>query len=416
MKAPLKKIFLARYVLLLEIGGYLALGGLIAGIVYSTFYMVDDACKVNADAAVTPQIETIALERPSYVREVQTEYGALVEKGQPLLTVSAHSPASDRLVAVRRSLEEARKALDAGAKTPDVPPGLSELVRRATEDTDAIRSMPTTTVVSPISGEVTPANKEIKTLRSLAGTVLDGPVAQVRNYSTLRFSVAISGKNADRVRINQIAADDVLNWKNLTGKIKAQNPPESPAERRVWERLKGKLADVKPNRTPTKNKKSDIVQALVEILEAADFFDPKIWNPSQLGKEAQSLIQKGVPNLTFEERVRLNRLIFENTFPDDIAQTRNQRQPVKAKILVNQPPLVVAGKEEAQEPKVFLMTGEVISERQSGNVTVEFHDPVPELVAYLKECAADSTKAAPSFRGSIVVDRISAFRFLFRKD
>jgi hypothetical protein len=416
VKAPLKKVFLARYVLLLEIGGYLAVGVLIAGIVYSNCRMVDDVCKLSADAVVTPRIEVIALERPSFVRDVRVDYGEEVEKGQCLFTIAAHSPEIDTLVIVRRYFEEARGALNATTASLAASPALRDLTLRGIAGTDALRSAPTTTVLAPMAGEVTAAGKQVAGLRRVAETIMEGPVVQVCSYGALRFAVPVSGKNADRVRINQLAVLDVRDWKTLTRSIRAKDAPDSPGERRVWERLKGRLADVKPNRVPPKNKKADVVAALAEILAAPDFYDPNVWNPSRLSPEARYLVRKGVPNLTFEERVRLNRLVLEGIFPGAIAKSKNSRQPVKARILVPQAPQTADGARKGAGPKVFPMTGEVISERQGGNVTVDLPNPNPQLVAYLRKCASDANVPAPDFRGSVVIDRISAFRFLFRKE
>lgn len=415
MKAPLIKVFLARYVLILEIGGYLALCLLIGGIVYSTFYMVDDVCKISADAAVTPRTEIITLEKISYIRDVYAREGNRVEKGSPLFSIAAHTVEFDTLVSLRRYFDQARRTLDATTATLAESGALSDLLQQGIKATDRLRAAPTINIASPMAGDLEIISKNARPLWQLAGEILEGPVARVLNYGSLRFSVPVSGKNADRVRINQLAVDDVLDWKALTRSIRAKSAPASAAERRVWERLRGKLPEVRPNRVPPKNRKADVVQALAEILEAPDFYDPTVWSSSQIAEEERTLVQRGIPNLTFEDRVRLNRLLFEGIFPDAVAKSRNKRVPVKARILIQVTPTPESRGAQAPETKVFPMTGEVITERQGGNVTVQLPNPNAELVGYLRKCLADPSKPAPDFRGSIIVDRISAFRFLFRK-
>jgi len=415
VKAPLIKVFLARYVLLLEIAGYLALILLIGGIVYSTMYMIDDVCMVNATACVTPRTEIIASDKPAYVREVYAREGELVKAGSPLFSVVDHTREFDELIALRRSFLEAQQVLEATTETLAQFSEISDIVNRGIEATNRLSDAPTSAVTCTLSGELAPISTEAPSLEQLTGQIVEGPVAKVLNYESLRFSVPLSGKNAGRVRISRLAVDDVLGWKALTRSIKAEVAPTSPAEERFWERLKGKLPDIKPNRVPSKNGKEEVVQALNQVLEAPDLYDPTIWPSNQLPGEEAALVRKGLPNLTFGERVRLNRLLIQETFPGVLARSKSTRMAVNARVLVKEPPS--SGGEEGQVPedKVFPMVGKIVSEPQGGRVTIDLPNPDPELLSYLRKRQADPSLPAPDIRGSIVIDRISAFRFLFRK-
>ena len=81
-------MFLARYVLLIEIVGFISVGVLLAGVTLSIFYRLDDVCKVNSLDAVAPHVEAVTPPGRSYVESVGAEYGDEVVEGQPILVVS----------------------------------------------------------------------------------------------------------------------------------------------------------------------------------------------------------------------------------------------------------------------------------------------------------------------------------------
>ena len=112
MKAPFKKVFLARYVQVLEVIGFLAVGCMLAAVGFSTLYPLDDVCKASADEVVKPHMVAVALAGQSYVRSVHADYGDAVTSGQVLMVASPN--AQDAVAAAM--LEHLRKAVALGAE------------------------------------------------------------------------------------------------------------------------------------------------------------------------------------------------------------------------------------------------------------------------------------------------------------
>ena len=106
---------------------------------------------------------------------------------------------------------------------------------------------------------------------------------------------------------------------------------EETAARRVWSRLPDAL------RHRLHDASSENVNDQVEILFAVrgelngmlnnnDLYDPKMWTPKMLTAEAKRLHDRGIDNLSEEERRRFNRLLIDAAFPDYIL-------PAPAKVL-----------------------------------------------------------------------------------
>jgi hypothetical protein len=410
-RAPFKKRLLAKYINWLEAAGFLMIGTLIAGMVASTVYKIDDAMKFT-NAPVSPRKEPVALPTEAFVDAVETTGGAAVKTGQVLLRAStdANDLAVLRAAAAIRTAEEALRAAPTDAATTAAVAGL---LQEALAKAVAVpRNKPPEPVVAPVDGEVVPNPKQ--PLDSLQGKIATGDVATIISYGSLRFPVPVTGDNALRVRMNLLAEQDVLDWKLLTRQIRSENPPEDPATRRVWDLLSGKLDEVRPGATPLKRAMPEIVGALNEILRKPDFYEAKAWQGKQLPPEARQLLEKGPAKLPADELIRLNRLQMELALPGAIAPGANIHQEVKAKLYIPVQHRTPEGKIVKDPPKVFNVSGTVVHEPVMGQVLIDLPNPPAEVVDHLKLQAKDPSLPGVTTTGIVVVGRISLFRFLFK--
>lgn len=405
-KAPLKKRFLAKYVSWLEVIGFIFIGILISTMIGSAIYEIDDVMKFSSVAAEF-RSDSMKVLMQSYVNEVFVEEGARVELGSELLKVTGSAESAD-LIKTIDSIQKALESLEPDSADGEVKKSLEQAMNRSLSILEQESSH---SVSAPISGIV--KGKGIS-WKDLSGKVVNGEIGTVVTYDSLRFAVPVGGDNAPRVRINLLAEQDVADWKLLTNKIKSREPPSDPVVKNIWDSLKGKLEEVKPGKRPLKRLMPEIVGVLNEILRKRDFYDPDLWKDKNLSPEAQELAAKGTENLSEDELIRLNRLLLNTSLPKALEDSKNEYQVVKAKLYIPVEEKGSDGKTIKGKPKIFPIHGKVVHEPSGGRVVIDLPNPPEEIVEYLKRRSEDSALPTVTCSGSIVVGRISLFRFLFK--
>jgi hypothetical protein len=410
-KVAFRKRFFSRYVFWLEALGFLFIGILIAGMIGSALYEIDDVMKF-AGVPAKAHREPVAMDLPVYVKSVAVAEGAPVAKGQTLMAVSG----SSQTVALIEATAATRKALDtlgeppAGDETQTaMAASLKETLERSVAALEKEASRP---VTAPIDGILEAASGQ--PWQRLSGRIVSGTVATVRNYESLRLSAPVTGDNALRVRMNLLAENDVLDWKALTRDIRSEYPPQDPAARRVWEMLQGKLEEIRPGKRPLKRAMPEIVGALNELLRRSDFWDPHAWAGKTLPAEARALLERERGKLNQDELIRLNRLLLRAAMPDAIGVSRNVRQNVKAKLYVPVERRTPDGNTVKEKPLVYPATGQVVHEPEGGKVVIDLVAPPSEVVDYVKRREGQPDLPPVTASGSVVVGKISLFRFLFK--
>jgi len=426
MRAPLRKIFIARYVLYLEIIGFLIMGVIIAGMIFCVIYQIDDTARIKSDD-LPLTIEHLTLPSRVYVDAVQVKDGDAVAKGQRLLTVQ-DDPADLALMETRLDLAAAAEALTSLTLNRSLSPDVGKSVQAALAGAQAIAlTHPPKPTTAPLNGIV-----KGDALAQMAHTMRQGQVCDVHNWDELRFEARVSGKNTDRVNISLLGPRDVLEWRELTRMLKAPDPPPSPSVRQFWElankddvNFKDKLKFIAAGSKPDNIGRTDVVTVMNNVLRLKELYPDAGWAPANLPPEARSILRKGVKDLTDNELFRLNRLLLEKTFPGWFETSPNVHQPVKAKILIPRPSRRLPnGLEEKQKPIIFPMTGETLSDKSptvnildgSYGVTIVLRHPAPEVQDYLKRRLAKPKMDKVIMTGSVVVGKIPVFRFLFSKE
>jgi len=406
-KAPFRKRFLAKYVLWLEVAGFLFIGILIVGMVGSAVYKIDDVMKFSGVIAES-RSEPVTVSIESYVNSVSVEEGSAVDQGQELMRVTG-SAQNRALLKAMDATRQALEALQADSAKAEIEPPLREALANSLS---ILEKEPSRPVAAPIAGIVKSGEKY--KWKDLSGKVVSGVAASVTTYDSLRFAVPVAGDNAFRVRINLLAEEDVKDWKLLTSLIKSEQPPSDPVKRRIWELLAGKLQEIKPGKRPMKRNMPDVVGALNDLLRRKDFYVKEEWSGLNLPSEAQDLLARKVEILGEDDLVRLNRILLDLVLSEAVSPGRNSRQQVKAKLYIPVEEKGSDGKIKKGKPRIFAVRGEVVHEPSAGKVAIDLANPPADVVEYMKRRSSDPSLATVTARGNIVVGRISLFRFLFK--
>lgn len=406
MKAPLKKIFLARYVQVLEAIGFVMIGLLIAVMIVSAVYRMDDGVKFRLDA-VDPQTAPVEFPAKAWVRTVDVRVGQRVEAGG-LCAAVVTNESTIALVEAAAALRRVERVADHSPTSPATP-DLAGLARATSEALEQTAETSTSVAVrAPVGGIVREAPD--RPLDTLAGQILEGVLMAVESYDVLRLRLPLSGENAPRVRINLLAEEDVQDWKELTRLLCGEDPAPSKATARIRQFVSGQLEDIRPGRVPLKRDQPEVVRVLNTVLEDAALHDPSVW-PSGLPDEALALIGQGPTQLSRDDLIRLNRLLLEVALGDVIAGSRDEPQPVKVTFFVPPSP---GERGSGSKPEPYPMQGRVVAEPKDDSVIAEFPAPARGLADALRARAGSSDLDPVYAVGSVIVGRVTLFRFLFR--
>ena len=113
--------------------------------------------------------------------------------------------------------------------------------------------------------------------------------------------------------------DNVTNWHSLVTKLNNPAPGPSPFRRirdDLGEPLQDELDDFEDARPGARQRTlRQLHGALNKQMAEADFYDAEAWSSVSLNEEARELIDRGA---TGPDSARLNRLLLEAAFPDEI--------------------------------------------------------------------------------------------------
>jgi len=114
-----------------------------------------------------------------------------------------------------------------------------------------------------------------------------------------------------------------LEWTGLWADLDLRLRLGTPSPRhRIWELLSDEARDVVEAAAQAEeiddDLQSDIVSGLNEVLTKWDFYDQQSFAAVVLPDEAKELLSRGLVNLAGKEVEKLNRLLLEASFPDDM--------------------------------------------------------------------------------------------------
>lgn len=123
--------------------------------------------------------------------------------------------------------------------------------------------------------------------------------------------------------------DHIYEWRAVCERLASAGETEDPSlEKRIWTRLPPEacsaIVDVSKEMSSdpkkVKAKKEIVIAELNKLLDYTDLFRDGDFAPDELTQETKELLQKGRDSLSKRELHRLNRLFFENVFPEEIAK------------------------------------------------------------------------------------------------
>jgi hypothetical protein len=129
-----------------------------------------------------------------------------------------------------------------------------------------------------------------------------------------------------------LTPNDITDAKGLVEKIKRQQARSSPSPgKQIWSLLSDDYkSELLPDQETTpRNRWSGIVYLrlpgeLQELLSSRKLYDFDAWAEIKLPDEARNLLARGVDSLDDDDVPRLNRLLLEAAYPDEIAPSREQ--------------------------------------------------------------------------------------------
>ena len=113
-----------------------------------------------------------------------------------------------------------------------------------------------------------------------------------------------------------LGVDDIADWPSFCARLKAEGAKASPGPgKRIWELLdeeaRETLGETEPN-------ERDAASALNEALKQWDFYQEKDFEGVALPDEAKELLDRDRANLSDREIEKLNRLLLEAAYPEEI--------------------------------------------------------------------------------------------------
>jgi sec-independent protein translocase protein TatC len=121
---------------------------------------------------------------------------------------------------------------------------------------------------------------------------------------------------------------DILDWPAFCSKLNEQGASSAPSvSRRIWRLLppetQALIKDGVENDTLDRAQKNRVLASLNEILEDRDFYTDEDFRGVTIEAEARELLQTDREAITSDRVRRLNRLLLEAAYPQEIAQSQS---------------------------------------------------------------------------------------------
>jgi hypothetical protein len=134
--------------------------------------------------------------------------------------------------------------------------------------------------------------------------------------------------------------DNVLDWGDFCSRLSEEGNKTSPcASKRIWgllsQEMQGVILDAVQTNGGRETFKLSLVEALNNLLKHQDFYQEKYFQDINLTSEAKELLEQSQQGLSHEETQRLNRLLLEASYPEEIAQSYRGCQYYSAKQFVD---------------------------------------------------------------------------------
>ena len=116
---------------------------------------------------------------------------------------------------------------------------------------------------------------------------------------------------------------DMITWDKFPNSLKADDELKKHIFNKLNPDIRKKIESWNPGDPDIEDKKKLIVDDLNRILHDKQIYNQDLFRELKLCMEARLFVKKGIENLRNDEIIRLNRLIFEIVFPDEISKDPN---------------------------------------------------------------------------------------------
>ncbi|GEM_PF-5726234 len=430
--------FIARYVVYLEVFGYLFVATVAAAIAVLVFVRVDDVARADGNPLIKPHEHAVTLKTDAVVLNVLVKNHEEVTKGQPLAEVCDEAAWVRRYQAAQHS-DSLVATLDRTAARREMTPdekALREALQHASEQWKMrLSRMPKILLRAPLSGVVVVEE-------GLAGKVVpeEEEIVRVLDFNDLRISAVLKAANLTYARVGQLVKVEILmtygNGEVLRGDFdrsgqwrwkKRHGQYNSVADGKIKDILqshfKGKVVTLEEDTLFAVSKVTDVeLQGILRVEDAPagegidpePFGDTKIMGQVIEGKHAASVRFLDLPD-SLQARVegalleRLRGQVVRSA--DGTAFSVKGIQDLKIAVLMD-------GNDEGLGKASLDGSEPLLMERVERKFIFEAKivNPPPALKAKVRELALTETPSYIKTKTEVVVGQRRIAMLLFRKE
>ena len=128
---------------------------------------------------------------------------------------------------------------------------------------------------------------------------------------------------------SRFTINSIKRWRDFIDRLRICG---TPAQQRAWNLLNDKTKQRITGRefeySIDEDIKESIIEALNELLNERNLYDPESFEKVKLDEEAKNLLKKGLNKLSKDETERFNRLLLQAVFPDNIVESQLNYNPL----------------------------------------------------------------------------------------
>jgi hypothetical protein len=184
----------------------------------------------------------------------------------------------------------------------------------------------------------------------------------VPGQASIRINYSTKPKDVIHHSMVSLGQDDILNWVGFCARLSKEGRNTWPSSgKRIWELLSGDVRDdilqVAQTNHVMETVKLNLVEALNGVLRRQEFYQEKSFKHLTLATEAGEFLAQGLPSLSQIKIQRLNRLLLEASYPEDMVKSYRGCQHYSSKQLIyasNLSSLVVPDHREVEDTLEYM--------------------------------------------------------------
>jgi len=196
MRAPLKKVFMARYVVLAEIFGYLLAATLLTAWIIFFFIHIDEHC--FGSGPISPALLVLQSPERAVLDEIFPKNGAWVRQDEVIVALNL----DEKAIAARQAHFDLKSLGKQIVTLADEPDKRSALETHLTEVLKEMESLKTGTIRKEITAPA-PGLLHITLETTTTGQVVQGKLGDILSDQIVQIEVELGTMNRARVMVDQ---------------------------------------------------------------------------------------------------------------------------------------------------------------------------------------------------------------------